>query len=135
MKRWREFVGLLATAVILLSSGAHSLLGWKSLEPRIAAVGTPKDLVTGLRIGWQWGGAAMVALGLIAASIFIQRLRGANVSAFPVVVIGVVYVLYGAWAMNLSGDPFFAIFIVPGVLLLLASLPNGRSGHAENHAG
>ena len=123
MKRWREFVGLFAAAILVLSSGAHSFLGWKALEPRIAAVGTPADLITGLRMGWQFGGVAMLAFGIIAASIFIQRLRGANVSSFPVVVIGVVYVAFGAWALSISGNPFFAIFIVPGVLLLLASWP------------
>jgi Predicted permeases len=133
MKRWREVIGLIATAILFLSSGAHTILGWKSLEPRIASFGTPKDLITGLRIGWQWGGVAMLALGIIAASIFIQRFRGAAVSMFPVRVIGFVYVAFGAWALNLSGDPFFAIFIVPGVLLLLASLPNHRSNHANDH--
>lgn len=124
MKRWREALGLIAAAILFLSAGAHSFLGWKSLQPRIEAAGAPADLVTGLRIGWQFGGAAMLVFGIIAAWVSLQRLRGANVPAFPVVVIGVVYALYGAWALSLTGEAFFAIFIVPGVLLLLASWPS-----------
>lgn len=138
MARLRSIVGLIAAAILFFSAGAHSFLGWKSLQPRIEAFGAPADLVTGLRIGWQFGGAAMLVFGLIAAWVFLQRLRGAAVPVFPVVVIGVVYALYGVWAMSVTGDGFFAIFIVPGVLLLLASLPP-RSGlrreDAKHHTG
>jgi hypothetical protein len=124
MARLRSVLGLIAAAILFLSAGAHSFLGWKSLQPRIEAVGAPADLVTGLRIGWQFGGAAMLVFGIIAAWFFIQRLRGTTVPVFPVAVIGVVYALYGAWAISLTGEPFFAIFIVPGVLLILASWPS-----------
>ena len=123
MARLRSILGLIAAAILFFSAGAHSFLGWKSLPPRIEAFGAPADLVTGLRIGWQFGGAAMLVFGIIAAWVFIQRLRGASVPAFPMVVIGVVYALYGAWAIGLTGDAFFAIFIVPAVLLLVASWP------------
>jgi hypothetical protein len=123
MARLRSVLGLIAAAILFLSAGAHSFLGWKSLQPRIEAFGAPADLVTGLRIGWQFGGAAMLVFGVIAAWVFIQRLRGTSVPAFPVVVMGVVYALYGAWAMSVTGDGFFAIFIIPGVLLLAASWP------------
>jgi hypothetical protein len=123
MARLRSVLGLIAAAILFFSAGAHSFLGWKALRPRIEATGAPVDLVTGLRIGWQFGGAAMLVFGIIAAWVFLQRLRGASVPAFPVVVIGIVYALYGAWAMSVTGDGFFAIFIVPGVLLLLASWP------------
>lgn len=121
MARLRSVLGLIAAAILFLSAGAHSLLGWKSIQPRIEAFSVPADLVTGLRLGWHFGGAAMLVFGIIAAWVFLQRLRGVSVPAFPVVAIGVVYALYGAWAMSITGEPFFAIFIVPGVLLLLAS--------------
>jgi hypothetical protein len=124
MARLRNVLGLIAAAILFFSAGAHSFLGWKSLRPRIEAFGAPADLVTGLRIGWQFGGAAMLVFGIIAAWVFLRRLRGASVSAFPVVVIGVIYGLYGIWALSLSGDAFFAILIVPAVLLLLASWPS-----------
>lgn len=135
MARVRSILGLLAVLVIFLSSFAHTILGWKSLEPRITATGAPADLVVGLRIGWQWGGVAMLGFALICGAIFVQRLRGQNVSAFPAVVTGVLYIAFGVFALELSGNPFFAVFIVPGVLLLLASMPNSRRDHANNHAG
>jgi hypothetical protein len=123
MARLRNVLGLIASLILFLSAGAHSFLGWKSLRPRIEAFGVPADLVTGLRIGWQFGGAAMLVFGIICGVIFVHRLRGDFVPSLPAMVIGVVYALYGVWALNLSGEGFFAIFIVPGVLLVLASWP------------
>jgi hypothetical protein len=41
------------------------------------------------------------------------------VSLRPVLVIGLAYTVYGIWAMIASGlEPFFLVFVVPGVLLL-----------------
>ena len=123
MAKARNILGLVAVLVILLSSFAHTILGWKSLQPRIAATGAPADLIVGLRIGWQWGGVAMLGFGIICGAIFVHRLRGQSVSSFPAVVTGLLYIAFGAFALNLSGNPFFAVFIVPGVLLLFASWP------------
>jgi hypothetical protein len=123
MKKWRDVVGLLASLMLLLSSGAHSLLGWKSMQARVEAFRLPDDLVLGLRIGWQFGGACMLAFGILTAGVFLARWRGDAVSSFPVIVTGVLWLAFGAWAMVISGNPFFTIFIVPGVLFLIASLP------------
>ena len=50
-------------------------------------------------------------------TIFIRRMP-----AMPAFATGVLYVVFGAWALAVSDvNPFFAIFIVPGVLLLIAA--------------
>ncbi|HEX6641752.1 MAG TPA: hypothetical protein VF215_11600 [Thermoanaerobaculia bacterium] len=121
--KWRAMVGLVASLILILSSGAHSILGWKSLAAQLAATNAPADLVRGLQIGWEFGGFAMLAFGIIAATIFLRRLRGEAVSTLPTIVIGVFYVLFGAWALLVSRDPFFLIMLVPGALMLLASWP------------
>lgn len=123
MKRWKEILGLLGAVILLLSSGAHSILGWRDLGGRLTRAGAPADLINGMRIGWLFGGACMLAFAVIAAGICISRLRGGSASTFPIAVISVLYLAFGAWALAISGNPFFMIFIVPGVLLLLASLP------------
>jgi len=124
MTRVRNVLGLIAAIIILLSSGAHSFLGWKALGAQLAATNAPGDLVNGLRIGWQFGGAAMLGFGLIVAMIFVHRLRGDGVPTFFALIVGVLYVAFGAWALVVSDfEPFFAIFIVPGVMLLFAAWP------------
>ena len=34
------------------------------------------------------------------------------------------YLAFGVWALVASGNPFFYIFIVPGAMLAIASLPS-----------
>lgn len=130
--KWRAVIGLIAAAVLIVSSVAHSILGWRALGSQLTRGGAPRDLIDGIHIGWQFGGVSMLTFGIIAATIFTQRLRGRLVSTLPTAVIGVVYVLFGGWALIASGNPFFFIFIVPGTLLALAST-RGKA-HGPNHA-
>jgi hypothetical protein len=117
----RNVLGLIAAIILILSSGAHSFLGWKALSARLAVTNAPADLINGLRIGWEFGGMAMLTFGIIAATIFIRRLRGDVVWMLPVTFISIFYILFGAWALFVSRDPFFLIMLVPGMLLFAAS--------------
>lgn len=122
MSKLRSVLGLIAGAMLVLSSGAHTFLGWQALGAELAKTNTPAELVTGLEIGWKWGGAAMLAFGAIVIAVFLKRLRGEPASTFAPAVVSVAYIAFGAWALVHSNyDPFFFIFIVPGVLLALAS--------------
>jgi hypothetical protein len=127
MKRARLVLGLIAGVVLIVSSGAHSILGWKSLSERMAVAQVPSDLQTGLRIGWQFAGAAMLALGVIVVTIFAGRLRGQRPSLMPAVAVCILYLTFGAWALAVSGgDLFFMIFIVPGAMLGIAANGHDR---------
>jgi len=122
MTRLRTFLGLAAGAILVASSAAHSLLGWPRLRGELAASDTPTDLVTGLAIGWHFAGVAMLAFGCIVLWLFVDRLRGRAADLGPALLIALVYVGFGIWALVVSGvDPFFLIFIVPGLMLLAAS--------------
>lgn len=124
MARTRAVLGLVAGAFLLLSAAAHSLLGWKQLQGELAKANVPADLAFGLKVGWQFGGVAMVALGVIALHLFLHRFRGEDVSGLPGLVIAAAYLAFGGWALAASRmEPFFFVFVVPGVLLLLASWP------------
>ena len=126
MKRARLILGIIAGAMLLASSVAHTWLGWQSLAERLATANVPPDLQTGLHIGWAFGGAAMVILGVIVIATFLGRVRGAKPPLLPVWVIAVVYMAFGAWAISASGgDLFFlGVFVVPGALLGIAA--NGQ---------
>jgi hypothetical protein len=121
MNRLRCVAGLLAAAWLILSSAVHSILGWKQLHGSLAAAKVPAELILGVKAGWQFAGIAMLAFGIIAFAILLKAYRGENVSVFPVVIIGAAYTAFGAWALFASGwDLFFLIFLIPGVVLLLA---------------
>jgi hypothetical protein len=122
MSKVRNALGLAGGAILVLSSGAHSILGWQALGTELARTNTPADLVTGLEIGWKWGGAAMLVFGVLVLATFLKRWRGEAASTFAPALIAVAYLAFGSWALFESHfDPFFFVFIVPGVLLGLAS--------------
>jgi hypothetical protein len=121
MTRARDILGIISAAFLILSSAAHSVLGWRAIHGELAAARVPADLTVGLKIGWEFGGAAMFALGVILLALFLQRLRGRNASLIPARVVALVYLTFGAWALVASGgEPFFIMFIVQGGVLAIA---------------
>jgi hypothetical protein len=126
MKRARLILGIVAGVMLLASSVAHTFLGWKSMAEQLARTNARPDLVAGLHIGWTFGGAAMVILGFIAVTTFVDRLRGGKAPLSHVIAIAVIYMAFGAWAISASGgDLFFlGVFVVPGALLGIAA--NGQ---------
>jgi hypothetical protein len=125
MKRARLILGVIAGLMLLASSVAHSVLGWKSLSEQLVNTNVSSDLLAGLRIGWMFGGAAMAVLGFVALTTFIDRLRGGRAPLSHVIAIAVLYMAFGAWAISASGDLFYlGVFVVPGALLGIAA--NGQ---------
>lgn len=122
MSKARDVAGVIASVLILLSSAAHTLLGWKALSAELEAAHVQGNLLLGLRLGWYFGGLAMLLLGVILLALFGARLRGESRPLLPATVVAIGYLAFGAWALAVSGDPFFTVFIVPGVLLAVASL-------------
>jgi len=122
MSRLRYAAGLIAASWLVLSSAAHSFVGWRQLHDRLTASGAPADLAFAVQAGWQFAGVAMLCFAIIVIVMLRTRYRDPSVSAVPVHVIGMAYAAYGAWALIVSkGDLFFLIFIIPGLLLLGAA--------------
>ncbi len=121
MSKWRDVLGMLVGIVMILSSGAHSLLGWPALRGQLASAGVSSDLQAGLAVGWHFGGAAMLTFGLIVLGIF-RRGSEQAASRMPAVLISVLYIVFGAGALAINRDVFFLIvFVIPGVLLAFAA--------------
>lgn len=129
MSRFRATLGVVAGVLMLASSAAHSLLGWPALAAELAKVNAPADLVRGLAVGWHFGGASMLGFACVVLWVFVRALRAAPVSTMPARIVTVLYLAFGAGALAVTRDPFFMVFIVPGVLLAIASF--GR----ENFSG
>lgn len=124
MQKARNVTGLIVGLFFLLSCVAHGYLGWKAQAAELGKINAPADLMTSLCIGWLFGSFAMFAFGVIACTYFMQRMRGGSGgSIFPILVISLIYVGFGVWATTAGGTMHFLfLFILPGVLLLLAAL-------------
>jgi hypothetical protein len=119
MSRPRIALGIFVGALIVASSLAHSLLGWREFGARLVATQAPADLIIGLKIGWHFAGVAMFTFGAIVIWTFHNYLMRRPVSLRPAQIIGLVYLTFGLWALAVSRfDPFFFIFIVPGLTLV-----------------
>jgi hypothetical protein len=122
MRRLKTILGMTAAALMIASSGAHSLFGWAELRGELEQTKAPGDLILALSLGWQFAGTAMLVFGCIVMELYFLRLRGKPASLWPAAFIGVAYVAFGACALLMSRfDPFFLVFVVPGVLLLVAA--------------
>jgi hypothetical protein len=123
MQTVKTALGILTGVVLILSAGAHTFMGWEALRGELAKTNAPADLVSGLRIGWIWGGVVMLTLGVLTIATFITRLRGGGVSFLAARLTAATYLGFGLWALaDSGGDPFFLVFVVPGALLAFASL-------------
>src|SRR4026208_510102 len=114
MPKARDGGGGVSAVVMRLSSAAHVLLGWKVLSAELEAAHVQGHLLLGLRIGWYFGGVAMLLLGIIPLTLFAAGLRGERRPLLPAAAVSIGYLAFGGWALAISGDPFFAVFIVPG---------------------
>jgi len=113
---------LAAGLLLLVSSLAHSFLGWPSIRPQLVAAGVPEDLVGALAVGWHFGGVAMAAFAAIVLLAWRRACAGAAGGLEAVGVVAVAYIGFGTAAFVLrSFAPFFLIFIVPGVALALCA--------------
>lgn len=122
--KFKSALGIVAGVILILSAYAHTVLGWKAMSDRLAQTNAPADLVQGLQVGWIFGGPVMIVFGILSIVTFIKRFRGERASTLAPVLIAVAYLGFATWAAVITGgDPFFVIFVVPAVLLAIASLP------------
>lgn len=122
MNRFRTVLGMSGGVLLLVSTAMHSTLGWQHMRSELVKVNAPPALVFGFEVGWQFGGVAMAAFGLVALSLLVRRMRGLPAPAAPLWIVALAHGGFGAWALvSSSFDPFFWIFIVPAALIAIAA--------------
>lgn len=122
MSKGRNVLGVITGAILILSSAAHSFLGWTSMREQLVGSGAPPDLILGLAIGWNFAGFAIFVFGVLVLLTFIPRVRGLYRDLTTARVIGWSYLLAGGTAYTVSKSIFFInIFLVPAILILIAS--------------
>ena len=130
---WKRHVMLAAGLLLLLSSLAHSLLGWPSIRPQLVAAGVPEDLVGALAVGWHFGGVAMAVFAAIVLMTWRRARRGELAGLATVGVIAAAYIAFGTTAFVLRAfAPFFLIFIIPGVALAVCAWGGARGRARES---
>lgn len=123
MRRAPAVAAAVAAAMMLLSAFAHSVLGWRAMGDALARTNAPADLVRGLGVGWVFGGACMLAFGLTVGWTSRALWGGATPSRVPLTIIAACYLLFGVGAMAVTGgDPFYVVFLVPGLLAAYAAV-------------
>jgi hypothetical protein len=121
MPRVRPLLGIVAGLTMVVSFAAHSLLGWPALAAALTQAHAPADLIRGLAIGWHFAGASMLIFGAIVLYPFARPTHAGTMSPAPARLIATLYLVFGTGALTVSRDPFFLVFIVPGLLLAAAS--------------
>jgi hypothetical protein len=120
LSRLRAAAGLLGAVLLLLSSAAHGLAGWRHMQGRLTALAAPADLQQGLQLGWQLGSMAMLVFGLVAGWLCWRRWRGADDGQVVLALLALGYGGYGLWALAGTGEAGFVVFLIPAALLALA---------------
>ena len=129
MSRLPRALAAIAACLLVLSSGAHSLLGWKAMRPKMAAGNVPADVIGGIGMGWHFAGLAMLVLGLVIFWLLAVSRRGATNVKLPLLIIGGAYLLYAAGCVVAVGwDPFLMTFFLPGILLTAAGVLSPSQG-------
>ena len=122
MNKARNILGAITGIILILSSAAHSFLGWKSMRQQLVSFSAPRDLIMGLGIGWNFAGLAIFIFGCMLLGVFIPRIRGRMAPLWPARLISVAYTVAGFVAYKMSSNNFFiTVFVVPGILIALAS--------------
>lgn len=122
MEKWRAIVGMIGSILLLLSSVAHSFVGWPELRLQLELAGTTPDLMRGLQVSWIFGGMAMLVFGLILLRQYLRAWSGGPFDPEASLIIGAGYLGFGIWAIvTVERNPFYAVFVIPGAMLLLAS--------------
>ena len=122
MSKARNVLGIVTGGILILTSAAHSFLGWKSMRAQLVAIGAPNDLIIGLGAGWILAGLAICVFGVLLLMTFIPRAKGMYKPLTVARIIGYAYGGFGVVAYGISKDRYFlSIFAVPGILTLIAS--------------
>lgn len=110
---------LVAAIAMLLGGVAHTFVGWPEYAALLLNAGVDAEVSAGLRMGWTWGGACMLACGFIC---WLAYRKGSSEVAIrgAAAIVGATYLLFGAAATFYRWPRMhFLGFVLMGVIVLL----------------
>lgn len=128
-----DWLVLAGGVFITLSSAAHAFLGWPGLAAELEPFNPSDSVRQTVAIGWTFGSAAMLAMGLVTLLAFAELPRaGAALASRVALVIGLAYLAFGIGAFAYSsGNPHFFGFMAIGLLLSLGAVLGRRRPRAS----
>jgi hypothetical protein len=112
----------------LLLAVPHAFLGWPAIAEELAAARVDPDLVAAISVGWYFGSAAMLGLGVVV--LLIARAVATDLRAFrAALVVGLTYATFGLAAiLYRSAKPSFAAFVVTGAVIIGGAIRARKGG-------
>ncbi len=110
----------IAAVIIGLGAFGHGLGGAKQLHAALATVALNAGTRDVIWIVWYFVSGCMLFLGGLSIWAWYAMRQGRNVAVVPTS-IGVLYFVFGVSALAYGRTPFWILFIVLGVMLLLAT--------------
>lgn len=107
---------LMSGILIALGGLGHSFGAVDQIHAAFASVPLDPRVARLIVAVWHFAGAAMGVLGLLVACDWWSLRQGKAGPAVLPVILGGFYVLYGAAALAWMREPFWAIFVVYGLL-------------------
>lgn len=124
MKRTILLSILLITGILIaLGALGHSFSGIDQVTIEFGKMGVSDEISKLVIVVWHFAGAAMVAFGMAVIWVWNRVRKGEKKALFISMLIGLLYLIYGisaVWYFN--GEPFFFVFIIFGILLLVSSI-------------
>jgi hypothetical protein len=114
-------VVLVCGLLVAASSLPHALAGWPALAAELRALSVGDELIGGLAVGWWFGSASFVAMG-IAVLLAWRELVTSALAWKVVATVGAALAIFGAGALAYRrGNPHFLGFLGVGVALVAAA--------------
>jgi hypothetical protein len=122
MSKARDILGALSGMILLMSAAALYFIVGGSMRSQLVDAGAPDDVVARPSIALLVATIATWLGGCVVFGVFITRLRGREAPLWPARLIAITCTIAGLVAYKMSGSNFFmTLFVVPGILIALAS--------------
>lgn len=113
---------LISGILIALGGFGHSFGAVAQIHQGLKTPGVDPHIVRLILAVWHFAGAAMVALGILVVADWIRTRSDKKPTLRIAVVVSLFYVTYGLCALAWMREPFWAIFVVYGVMTGAAAM-------------
>lgn len=117
--RIRALALFLASSLLIVSAGAHAVMGERFVHEIVSARAGVASLEGVLSAGWQLGSAALLVFGVLALLGGWGAWRGRPMSPAVLSIIAAALIAYGAGALVLGEHQYaviYAGYVVVGIL-------------------
>lgn len=120
-----SYIFLLTSILIGLGAFGHASQWSKHVYPAIGNLIANQNIIRLLLAVWLFVSGCMIVFGVLLIIVWFRIRKGVKGLLFIPIVISILYFITGLLSWPLV-DPFFALFVVLGVLLFISALLMNR---------